>query len=83
MTGRVYVIGVDWGYAGFYVWDSTDPIRLQFLGTHRLKVSMYRAELDLTRTPPVAHTLGAFWINSGLISVHRPFLLRTSFHRRP
>ena len=70
-NGRV--LAVDWGYGGFYVWDSTDPWKLEFLGTHRLKVSMYRVAVDLAhrvngQQPGVVYTLGAFWINSGLIT---------------
>jgi len=64
-TAGNIVAAVDWGYGGLYLWDSTDPFRLSFLGTHRLKVSLYRVELDLSR---VAYTLGAFWFNSGLIT---------------
>jgi hypothetical protein len=61
------VAAVDWGYGGLYLWDSTNPLQLSFRGTHRLKVSMYRVALDPGRD--VAHTLGAFWINSGLITL--------------
>ena len=66
-TAGNIVAAVDWGYGGLYLWDSTNPLQLKFLGTHRLKVSMYRAELDLSRD--VAYTLGAFYVNSGLITM--------------
>lgn len=64
--GKPHVAAVDWGYGGLYLWDATDPFHLTFLGTHRLKVSMYRVALDFERD--AAYTLGAFWLNSGLIT---------------
>ena len=62
-TAGNVVSSVDWNYGGYYAWDSTDPLHLTFIGTHRAPVS-FRAEVDLARD--VVYVLGTYSKGSGV-----------------
>ena len=61
-----YVSAVDWNYGGQYLWDSSNPISLTFVGTHRAPVS-FRSEVDVARD--VIYVLGVYSKASGLHTV--------------
>ena len=57
-TAGNVVVTADWGYGGLYSWDSANPLQLKFRGTHRLKNSMSRMEIDLAHPDgPVVYVL--------------------------
>lgn len=61
------VSAVDWGYGGYYAWDtSPDGLHLTFKGTHRAPVS-FRAEVDIARD--VVYILGTYAYGSGVHTV--------------
>ena len=65
-TAGNFVFAGDWNYGGLYAWDSTNPLHLTFVGTHRT-ICLFRMEADVSRD--VVYMLVTWARFSGLYTV--------------